>query len=250
MKEQKKLTLGMAIFSFILFVCFGVIIVTEKSAPYFSTRIDKKLNEYLKNNYTSIINDFNIGNTNYKNTVYQLKITSQENKDLYFYLKYSNRKITDTYQEDYLEGKTLLTKISKDIEQELNKKYSKDFNVKILTTLDKFSNQVRSKIIKEENIISLPIYSLETNITTIWNTQSITIEIQNFHNTLVQDNIKPKSYNLTIIDTNKENKSIKINNLTKDIIENNDNLTIIINEILSGKNSDILKENNITYKQK
>lgn len=250
MKEQKKLTLGMAIFSFILFVCFGVIIVTEKSAPYFSTRIDKKLNEYLKNNYTSIINNFNIGNTNYKNTAYQLKITSQENKDLYFYLKYSNRKITDTYQEDYLEGKTLLTKISKDIEQELNKKYAKNFNVKVLTTLDKFSNQVRSKIIKEENIISLPIYSLETNITTIWNTQLITTEIQNFHNTLVQDNITPKSYNLTIIDANKENKSIKINNLTKDIIENNDNLTIIINEILSGKNSDILKENNITYKQK
>ena len=90
-KQQKKLTLQMGIFSFIIFVAFGVIIVTEKTAPYFSYRIDEKFNKYLQTNYTSIINEFDIGKTNYKKTKYQLKITSNENKNLYFYLKYSNK---------------------------------------------------------------------------------------------------------------------------------------------------------------
>ncbi len=249
MKEQKKLTIGMSIFAFIIFVAFGIIIVTEKSAPYFSPRIDKKLNEYLKDNYTSVINELNIGNTNYKNTEYQLKITSFENENLYFYLKYSNKKITDTYKEDYLEGKTLLTKISTDLEEELNKKYNQNFKVTFITTLDKFSKQVKEKIIKEENISSLSIYTLESEITSSWNSEAITLEIQSFYNTLKQDNINPKIYNITINDSNKENKSIKINNLSKEIIENNETLITIINDIINGKNSDILDQNNITYKQ-
>lgn len=249
MKEQKKLTLGMTIFSLLVFVCFGIIIVTEKTAPYFSPRIDKKLNEYLKENYNSIINEFKIGNTNYENTIYQLKITSTENKDLYFYLKYANKKITDTYQEDYKEGKSLLTKISTSLENELAKKYNKEFSITVLTTLDKFSEQVREKIIQEEQISSLPIYSLDTKIQTTFTNQNISNEIKALYHQLTVDNIIPKSYNLTIIDKNKENKSIKINNLTKEIIENNEVLSTVINDILSGKNSNILKQNNITYEQ-
>ncbi len=249
MKEQKKLTIGMAIFAFTIFVCFGVIVVTEKTAPYFSSRIDKKLNSYLKENYTSIINELKIGNTNYKNTVYQLKITSLENKDLYFYLKYSNKKITDTYKEDYLEGKTLLSKISSDIEKELNTKYSKEFKVTILTTLDKSSEQIKDKFIKEENISSLPVYSLETTLKTSWSQDAIAKEIISFHSRLLQDNINPKSYNLILVDKKGENKSIKINNLTKKQIENNKTLASIINDIINSKNSNILTKNNITYEQ-
>ena len=43
MKEQRKLTIGMAIFTFIVFISFGVILLNEKSAPYFEPRIEKKL---------------------------------------------------------------------------------------------------------------------------------------------------------------------------------------------------------------
>lgn len=248
-KQQKKLTLQMGIFSFIIFVAFGVIIVTEKTAPYFSYRIDEKFNKYLQTNYTSIINEFDIGKTNYKKTKYQLKITSNENKNLYFYLKYSNKNIEDTYKKDYLEGKTLLNKISKDMEDTLQKKYNKEFKIKFLTTLDKITGKRKEQILKEENILSIPIYSLQATTASQWNTTAITQEIQSFHNTLKIENITPNSYILTIDDINKENKSIKISNLTKKTIENTEILTIIINDIINGKNSDIIKENNISYKQ-
>lgn len=249
MKEQKKLTIGMTIFAFFVFVSFGIIIVTEKSAPYFSPRIDKKLNTYLKENYTSIINELKIGNTNYEKTIYQLKITSSKNKDLYFYIKYSNKKITDTYQEDYKEGRPLLKKISTNLEKKLEKKYNQDFSITILKTLDKFSDQIKERLIQEENIFSLPIYSLESTIQTKFSKEEIVNTIKLFHKQLLDDNITPKSYNLTIIDKEKENKSIKINNLTKEIIEDDKIILSIINDIISGKNSNILKENNITYEQ-
>ena len=249
MKEQKRLTIEMTIFVFIIFICFGVIVLTEKIAPYFSPKIDKKLNKYLTENYTSIINELKIGNTNYKDTTYQLKITSTENEDLYFYLKYSDQKITDTYQEDYVEGKTLLSKLSSNTEKELNKKYNKKFKITILTTLDKFSNQIKEKILNEESITSLPIYSLETDLSTKWDKESISTEIITFHYKLLQDNITPQNYNLIIVDKNKINKPIKINNLTKEVIENNETLINIINDIINGKNSNILNENNITYEQ-
>lgn len=249
MNKQKKLTIQMAIFTFIIFVCFGIIIVTEKMAPSFAPRIDKKLNEYIKSNYTSIINDLNIGKTNYKNTVYQLKITSEENENLYFYLKYERKAIADTYEEDYKQGKTLLTKISSDIESDLKQKYKRDFKVIILKSLDKFSDQIKSRIIKEEDIASLPIYSLESKTSATWTVQNIKEEIQGFHNRLLQDNITPKSYNLIISDKDKKSKSIKINNLTKNVIEDNELLSTIINDIITGKNSNLLNENNITYEQ-
>ena len=248
MKEQKKLTIGMAIFYLIIFVSFGTIIVTEKAAPYLSDKIDKKLNEYIQQNYTSIIKDLKIGNTIYDKTIYQLKITSIENEDLYFYIKYSNKKITDTYKEDYLEGRTLLTKTSNNLEKKLEKKYQQKFKITILTTLNKLSFQVKKQVLNG-NLESTPIYSLQTEIISPWNQETIVVNIENLYNTLTQDNIIPKSYNLIIIDQNKEHKNIKINNLSKEIITNNELLSTIISDIINGKNSNFLTENNITYEQ-
>ena len=46
-----------------------------------------------------------------------MKVTNKLNKNHYFYITYSNKKITDTYKEDYLEGRTLLTKTSNNLEK-------------------------------------------------------------------------------------------------------------------------------------
>ena len=64
---------------------------------------------------------------------------------------------------------------------------------------------------------------------------------------LIQENIKPNNYILTINDLNKENKSIKINNLKPSIIENNLILNEVLNDIINGKNSNLLNDNKITY---
>ena len=136
MKEQKKLTLGMAIFTFIIFVSFGVIILNEKSAPYFAPKIEKKILEYLKTEYKEEYNDFDIGTTIYSKTKYNLKVTSKKNKNLYFKIFYNNKKITDTYKEDYKQGKTLLNSITEKVEKQLKNKYNQEFNIIMSKSLD------------------------------------------------------------------------------------------------------------------
>ena len=46
-----------------------------------------------------------------------MKVKNIKNKNHYFYIKYSNKKITDTYKEDYIQGKSLLNEIQKNLEK-------------------------------------------------------------------------------------------------------------------------------------
>ena len=230
MKEQKKLTLGMAIFTFIIFVSFGVIILNEKSAPYFAPKIEKKLIDYLKTEYKDEYNDFDIGTT------------------LYFNIFYDNKKITDTYEKDYKQGKTLLNSITKKIEDELKNKYNQDFNIIMSKSLDEYSKQIQENLILKNDLKSLKIYTLETTITSKWNTNDIGSKIIKLNNNLKEENLTPKSYNITIINSKDATKSVKISNLTTEIIEDSTLLSSIISDIIKNENSELLKQNNITYK--
>lgn len=248
MKEQKKLTLGMAIFTFIIFVSFGVIILNEKSAPYFAPKIEKKLIDYLKTEYKDEYNDFDIGTTIYSKTKYNLKVTAKKNKNLYFNIFYDNKKITDTYEKDYKQGKTLLNSITKKIEDELKNKYNQDFNIIMSKSLDEYSKQIQNNLILKNDLMSLKIYTLETTITSKWNTNDIGSKIIKLNNNLKEENLTPKSYNITIINSKDATKSVKISNLTTEIIEDSTLLSSIISDIIKNENSKLLKQNNITYK--
>ena len=247
MKEQKKLTLGMAIFTFIIFVSFGVIILNEKSAPYFAPKIEKKLIDYLKTEYKDEYNDFDIGTTIYSKTKYNLKVTAKK-KNLYFNIFYDNKKITDTYEKDYKQGKTLLNSITKKIEDELKNKYNQDFNIIMSKSLDEYSKQIQDNLILKNDLKSLKIYTLETTITSKWNTNDIGSKIIKLNNNLKEENLTPKSYNITIINSKDATKSVKISNLTTEIIEDSTLLSSIISDIIKNENSELLKQNNITYK--
>ena len=248
MKEQKKLTLGMAIFTFIIFVSFGVIILNEKSAPYFAPKIEKKLIDYLKTEYKDEYNDFDIGTTIYSKTKYNLKVTAKKNKNLYFNIFYDNKKITDTYEKDYKQGKTLLNSITKKIEDELKNKYNQDFNIIMSKSLDEYSKQIQDNLILKNDLMSLKIYTLETTITSKWNTNDIGSKIIKLNSNLKEENLTPKSYNITIINSKDATKSVKISNLTTEIIEDSTLLSSIISDIIKNENSKLLKQNNITYK--
>lgn len=248
MKEQKKLTLGMAIFTFIIFVSFGVIILNEKSAPYFAPKIEKKLIDYLKTEYKDEYNDFDIGTTIYSKTKYNLKVTAKKNKNLYFNIFYDNKKITDTYEKDYKQGKTLLNSITKKIKDELKNKYNQDFNIIMSKSLDEYSKQIQDNLILKNDLKSLKIYTLETTITSKWNTNDIGSKIIKLNNNLKEENLTPKSYNITIINSKDATKSVKISNLTTEIIEDSTLLSSIISDIIKNENSELLKQNNITYK--
>ncbi len=248
MKEQKKLTIKMAIFTFIIFVSFGIIILNEKTAPYYATRIHKKLLTYINEKYKEEINDFNIQETKYKNTKYILKIESNKNKNLYFKITYNNKKITDSYKKDYLEGKTLITYLEKNLEKDLKNKYNQEFNIIFLKNLNKYSEDIKNSIITKNTFKNIQIYTLETNINSKWTPSSINEKIMKLHSKLKNDNITPKNYNFTITNTNDITTSVKINNITAEQIENITLLNNIISDIIKDEESDILKENNITYK--
>ncbi len=248
MKEQKKLTIGMTIFAFIIFVSFGVIILNEKSAPYFAPKVEKKLLEYLQTEYKDEFDDFDIGTTIYNKTKYNLKVKAKKNKNLYFNIFYENKKITDTYKDDYKEGKTLLTTITKKVEKELKTKYNQDFTITMSNSLDEYPKQVQDNLILKNDLKSLSIYTLKTTITTKYTTSDIGNKIIKLEKDLKEENLIPKSYNITVINSKDITKSLKINNLTNEIIENSTLLSSIISDIIKNENSELLKQNNITYK--
>ena len=113
MNKQKKLTLERGIFVFIVFVLLGVIVVTEKFGDVMTPKITKKINTYIEEKYKDL--NLKTNDVTFKNTTYTMKVESKENKNHYFYIKYFNRKITDTYKKDYVEGKNLLAYIEKKI---------------------------------------------------------------------------------------------------------------------------------------
>ena len=175
-----------------------------------------------------------------------MKVTSKENKNLYFTVKYQNKKISDTYQEDYIEGKTLLTTLSNNLEKKLEEKYKDPYHIKTLSTWNNYNKTTQEKILKNNTIEDVPIYTLEKEIVTEWTAENMVESILTLHKTLKKDNITPKNYNLTITDKAKVKNSIKIVNLSSSIVESTQ-LTKILNDILNNSQSEILKTNHISY---
>lgn len=244
MKQQQKLTISMAIFFLITFVLFGTIVLNEKKETLFMPKIEEKLEIYLKENYKN----FNYSKTNieYKNNEYVMKVTSSEDENLYFNIKYKDKNITDTYKEDYIKGKSYISYIEKELEKEIEKITKKDYKVNILTTLDSMTSKMKEKVLSKNNIISLKIYNLETEIPiTVWNEEYISNEIINLIKNNKENNINAKNYTITITNINNYTQSIKITNINDELKYND--LTIIINDIINNEESSILKNNNITY---
>lgn len=244
MKQQQKLTISMAIFFLITFVLFGTIVLNEKKETLFMPKIEEKLEIYLKENYKN----FNYSKTNieYKNNEYVMKVTSSEDENLYFNIKYKDKNITDTYKEDYIKGKSYISYIEKELEKEIEKITKKDYKVNILTTLDSMTSKMKEKVLSKNNIISLKIYNLETEIPiTVWNEEYISNEIINLIKKNKENNINAKNYTITITNINNYTQSIKITNINDELKYND--LTIIINDIINNEESSILKNNNITY---
>ena len=244
MNEQKKLTIQMTIFFIIIVTLFTVIVLKEKQSTILLPKVEQKIDNYIDENYNS--QELTKGKITINNDTYKIKITNKKNKNHCFYITYSNKKITDTYKEDYLEGKTLIKHLNNVIEKSIYEKTNKQYTIKINNTYDNFSDKIKEILQTEENLESLKIYTLETEITSLWNTSSITKNITNIMTNLNNKNITPKNYTFIITDKNDITKSVKIINLTIDNIEKN-NLSIIINDIINNKQTSILTENQITY---
>ena len=245
MNKQRRLLYGQALFTILIMVSLTLIIINEKKNIILIPKIEKKIDSYIEENYNDLKN-INKSKITIKNNKYIVKISSEKNKNLYFYITYSNNKITDTYKKDYLEGKTLLNKIEKNLEEDIFNKINIKSKVIIDNKLNNYTDQIKEKIIKED-IKEIKIYNIETS-TNInkWNENDITNNINTIINKIYSNNYNPKSISITITNNEDITESYKINNLNKDFINNKSN-TQIINDIINNKETNLLKENNISF---
>ncbi len=244
MHKQRRLLYGQALFAILIIVAFGLIIINEKKTVLLMPKVQEKLDNYIEEKYSDL--DINKSKITMKNDKYMMKLTSNDNKNLYFYVTYKNDKITDTYKKDYLEGNSLLNKIKKDLENDILKNLKLKTKVEIDTKLNDFTEQIQEKIFKED-IKKLKIYHLEFNITiNKWDKENITKDINSMINIIYSNDYNPKYINITITNNDDITESYKINNLTKEFTNNKSN-TEIIDDIINNKETDILKENKISF---
>ena len=248
MRKQKRLLLARNIFLVFIFVAFGIIIVTEKSAGMLIPKVEKKMTEYLESNYSDILTDVKMGKVIYDKASYQTKVTSKENKNHFFYLNYAERKMTDTYKKDYYEGNQLFSSIEKNLEDEIRDKISTSVKVEIISTLDKYTTRVQERIIKEDDLIELKFYTIEKELMIKdWNSEEITDSINEFIKRCQDNEITPKNYKIIITNKNDVTESIEIRNLDEEFITNPDKEKLI-DDILNDNTSKLLKDSKIKYK--
>ena len=77
-KKQNTLIIQMGIFFLIIILSLGLITIKEISPKMKLKKVDTKLNEYIDNNYNSVINDINIGDTKFQENTYSKKITNKK----------------------------------------------------------------------------------------------------------------------------------------------------------------------------
>lgn len=220
----------------------------EKAGDIFIPKADNKFKEYIKTTYPNEKDNWKYGKTYYTNKSFKMKVYSKDNKHHCFYLILNKKKINDTYKEDYLKGKQLLNYTEKKLQKTINKKTNDSIKVIIPTTLDKYTDIVKERIIKEDNLLSLKFYTIEKNINiNNWSTEEIINQINTVITTFQNNKITPKNYNITITNSNNITESIKISNITDDFLTN-PNKFEIINAIMKEEDSIYLKDNKITYK--
>lgn len=248
MNKQKRLLLGRSIFVFIIFVALGVIVLTEKAGDLLIPRVQKKMNNYINDNYKDLKDTLKFKDITYKNTTYTMKVVSKKNKNHYFYIKYYGKKITDTYKKDYLEGNNILTYIQKKIKKEIESKTTTSCDIEIPQTLDKYTSIVQQKILEEDNLLQLKFFTIKKEIVIEdWDKRNITNKIIKTINIYKENDITPRSYTITITNKKDLTESIEIENLTEDFI-NNSSKEEIISDIINDNSTKRLKESKIRYK--
>lgn len=211
-KTESKLYFEMTIFFFIVVLCFGLLIIKEKSESFKKDKVNKKIDEYIDTNYKDIKNEFKKSKLKYKNNTYTVKISNTENKNLYFSISYKNNKINSTYKKDYLEGKSLFSFLEKNMNYKLKKlnndNYYKDLKVTYDLTLDNCTPAIKNKLIKGNYDLSL--YTINDKRSISLNKDTLQTELLKLHNYILSLNLNPKEYNVTYTDINNETKSINI----------------------------------------
>lgn len=242
MRQDKKLMLGMAILFFITFVSLGTLVVTEKLAPYYTDKIKEKMTDYINENYPDEKGNLKLGKISYKTQTYQAKVTNKNNNNLYFTITYKDKKITDTYKKDYLEGNTLLKTIENNLEKKIEENLNQKATISFPLTLNKYNNQIKEKLINN-NIDNINVYNIELSIFTKLKANDIETIINNIDSTITSlhsININPNHYTINI-KSKEERKMLTIYDLTDTTLQK-EQLTHILNYIMIDNENEEITE--------
>ena len=124
MKQAHKLMIGQAIFTFIIILLFGFIIIHEQGNIFLRGNIKKQIEDYAQENFAN--HDLQASDLAYHfdNNSYSITYTDQTYPELSFQVSYKKKKIIDTYQQDYIEGKSVLEKRQKQLQEEWDKVFA------------------------------------------------------------------------------------------------------------------------------
>lgn len=233
----------MAFFFLITFVLLGLIVVEEKKEEIMLPKVENKMKEYLQEKNLTIENTkMEPIKYNEKEKRFERKIINKDNKNLFFYLYYQKKKVTSTYEEDYIFGKSLLSHLEEKIKNEIGQK-----NIKIIisTPLNQFNKEVKKKLLKEENLKGLKIYTFEKEINTKdFSVFTIINELTSLNKANQELEITPKNYTITLNNSLDITQSIKIENLQ---LPNNNIIEIITGILANDKSIEIKYNIKYTY---
>ena len=159
---MNSLMLGQAMLFGIIIIFFGFIIVREKVPTLKSKTVEEDINTYYEENYEDL--DVSKGDLKYNkdDNSYSITYYNKDYEELNFTITSLNNKITDNYKENYIKGKEVLEKASKEVLD----KYKEIFkntnfqNIKIeFKDLDKY-NKAEAIDILEGNIYNTGYYSV------------------------------------------------------------------------------------------
>lgn len=237
MNEKTKLTLSMGILYLLIILTFGLIIINEKKETYLKPKITKKITNYIKEKYPN--QKFTYSKIIFLKNKYSMKISHPKNKNLYYTVTYQNKKITDTYKKDYLEGKTLTNYITKKLNKEINLT-NYNINITYNIKLNKCTDNIKNELIN--NNYYLPLYTINVK-KEITNNNQIKNILLDLNNTSKSINITPKNYNITLSNKTTPSKSINLI-IEPSIIDNNLDEVITL---ITNNDKTTLKKYNVTY---
>ena len=216
---KQKLTLSMGLLYLIVILCLGLIVINEKSKIYKMPAVEKKLKEYVKENYKE---EFDISKIKFDYEKYSLKVKNKKNNNLYFYVYYQDKKITSTYNKDYKEGKTLINYMNNYQNKKKTKNTFDKYNVKYNIKLNKINKSIKNELINGNYNLNIYTIQVEDNYSDLKNKLT---EILKYTNSI---KLNPKDYNITLYNSKEYKKNLNIN-VSSDIM--NSSIDTLVNAI-------------------
>ena len=161
-KKMNSLMLGQALLFGIIIVFFGFIIVREKVPSLKSKTTEEDINAYYEENYGNL--DVRPGDFVYNedDNSYSITYYDKDYEDLNFTITSTNNKITDNYEENFVEGKSVIEESTDLVLEKYNEifKNTNYQNIKVeFKDLDKY-NEAEVIDILEGNVYNTGYYSV------------------------------------------------------------------------------------------